>query len=211
MQLRNDAGTAAAAGYGEQTGAFLRCALRLRHGVASSSPIPKVQAGLSLYDCRAEPFLSIPVSDPPLSGFCLDPAAGHQSLLFIPNRDPWQQWGRWPTRPWIGHDFAKAALSQVGKALDMQDQSAGGSTLATQVGSIVILPDGLTVSPTGDPPDGLCQCSCLSAGARDPGAPKLVAWAYLSSVPPLSAAPGYGEVHGSVMASGSGLAPMSMR
>ena len=36
--------------------------------------------------------------------------------------------------------FAKAALSQVSKALDMQDQSAGGSTLATQVESIVILP-----------------------------------------------------------------------
>jgi membrane peptidoglycan carboxypeptidase len=36
----------------------------------------------------------------------------------------------------------------VGKALDMQDQSAGGSTLATQVEKYRHSPDGLTVSPT---------------------------------------------------------------
>ena len=58
-----------------------------------------------------------------------------QSLLFIENNlepqgQPAQDWPR----------FAKAALSQVGKALDMQDQSAGGRPWRPRWRSIVILP-----------------------------------------------------------------------
>ncbi|MGL4717252.1 MAG: transglycosylase domain-containing protein, partial [Aeromonas sp.] len=92
--------------------------------------------------------------------------------------------------------FAKAALSQVGKALEMQDQSAGGSTLATQVEKYRHSPDGLTLSPT----EKIRQMASASVRAYRLGpetleARKLVAWAYLNSVP-LSAAPGYGEVHG---------------
>ena len=84
----------------------------------------------------------------------------------------------------------------MGKALDMQDQSAGGSTLATQVEKYRHSPDGLTVSPT----EKIRQMVSASVRAYRLGpetleARKLVAWAYLNSVP-LSAAPGYGEVHG---------------
>lgn len=78
----------------------------------------------------------------------------------------------------------------------MQDQSAGGSTLATQVEKYRHSPDGLTLSPT----EKIRQMASASVRAYRLGpetleARKLVAWAYLNSVP-LSAAPGYGEVHG---------------
>ncbi|MBL0607615.1 penicillin-binding protein [Aeromonas caviae] len=156
----------------------------------------KVQAGLTLYDCRAEPFYQYKYPTHYYPDFNAIPPLVIQSLLFIENREllsnkeplanPAVDWPR----------FAKAALSQVGKALDMQDQSAGGSTLATQVEKYRHSPDGLTVSPT----EKIRQMVSASVRAYRLGpetleARKLVAWAYLNSVP-LSAAPGYGEVHG---------------
>ncbi len=156
----------------------------------------KVQAGLTLYDCRAEPFYQYKYPAHYYPDFNAIPPLVIQSLLFIENREllsnkeplanPAVDWPR----------FAKAALSQVGKALDMQDQSAGGSTLATQVEKYRHSPDGLTVSPT----EKIRQMVSASVRAYRLGpetleARKLVAWAYLNSVP-LSAAPGYGEVHG---------------
>ncbi len=156
----------------------------------------KVQAGLTLHDCRAEPFYQFKYPTHHYPDFDSIPPLVIQSLLFIENRDllsneeplanPAVDWPR----------FAKAALSQVGKALDMQDQSAGGSTLATQVEKYRHSPDGLTLSPT----EKIRQMASASVRAYRLGpetleARKLVAWAYLNSVP-LSAAPGYGEVHG---------------
>lgn len=156
----------------------------------------KVQAGLTLHDCRAEPFYQFKYPTHHYPDFAAIPALVIQSLLFIENRDllsneeplanPAVDWPR----------FAKAALSQVGKALEMQDQSAGGSTLATQVEKYRHSPDGLTLSPT----EKIRQMASASVRAYRLGpetleARKLVAWAYLNSVP-LSAAPGYGEVHG---------------
>ena len=108
----------------------------------------KVQAGLTLHDCRAEPFYQYKYPTHYYPDFNSIPPLVIQSLLFIENREllsneqplanPAVDWPR----------FAKAALSQVGKALDMQDQSAGGSTLATQVEKHRHSPDGLTLSPT---------------------------------------------------------------
>ena len=156
----------------------------------------KVQAGLTLHDCRAEPFYQYKYPTHYYPDFNSIPPLVIQSLLFIENREllsneqplanPAVDWPR----------FAKAALSQVGKALDMQDQSAGGSTLATQVEKYRHSPDGLTLSPT----EKIRQMASASVRAYRLGpetleARKLVAWAYLNSVP-LSAAPGYGEVHG---------------
>ncbi|MGL4249155.1 MAG: transglycosylase domain-containing protein [Aeromonas sp.] len=156
----------------------------------------KVQAGLTLHDCRAEPFYQFKYPTHHYPDFDAIPPLVIQSLLFIENRDllsdeeplanPAVDWPR----------FTKAALSQVGKALDMQDQSAGGSTLATQVEKYRHSPDGLTLSPT----EKIRQMASASVRAYRLGpetlqARKLVAWAYLNSVP-LSAAPGYGEVHG---------------
>ncbi len=156
----------------------------------------KVQAGLTLHDCRAEDVYRFRYPGHYYADFNAIPSLVVQSLLFIENRyllsteeplaNPAVDWPR----------FAKAAVSQVGKALDMQDQSAGGSTLATQVEKYRHSPDGLTLSPT----EKLRQMVSASVRAYRLGpetleARKLVAWAYLNSVP-LSAAPGYGEVHG---------------
>ncbi|MBZ6072449.1 transglycosylase domain-containing protein [Aeromonas schubertii] len=156
----------------------------------------KVQAGLTLQDCRGDDVYRFRYPGHYYANFNAIPGLVVQSLLFIENREllsteeplanPAVDWPR----------FAKAAVSQVGKALDMQDQSAGGSTLATQVEKYRHSPDGLTLSPK----EKLRQMVSASVRAYRLGpetleARKLVAWAYLNSVP-LSAAPGYGEVHG---------------
>ncbi|MFP3335141.1 transglycosylase domain-containing protein, partial [Pseudomonas sp. SIMBA_064] len=68
------------------------------------------------------------------------------SLLFIENRDlldPTQPQAN-PAVDWPR--FAKAAWSQVAKTLHLPGQSAGGSTLATQLEKYRHSPDGLTVS-----------------------------------------------------------------
>ena len=93
----------------------------------------KVQAGLTLHDCRAEAFYDFHYPSYYYPDFASIPPLVVQSLLFIENRDllsneeplanPAVDWPR----------FTKAAVSQLGKALDMEGQSAGGSTLATQV------------------------------------------------------------------------------
>lgn len=156
----------------------------------------KVQAGLTLHDCRADSFYAFHYPTYYYPDFAAIPPLVVQSLLFIENRDllsneqplanPAVDWPR----------FTKAAVSQLGKALDMEGQSAGGSTLATQVEKYRHSPDGLTVSPT----EKIRQMISASVRAYRLGpetleARKLVAWAYLNSVP-LSAAPGHGEVHG---------------
>ncbi|MGL5302348.1 MAG: transglycosylase domain-containing protein [Aeromonas sp.] len=156
----------------------------------------KVQAGLTLHDCRSEPFYQFKYPTHHYPSFDAIPPLIIESLLFIENRDllsnkeplanPAVDWPR----------FAKAAFSQVGKAVGVQDHSAGGSTLATQVEKYRHSADGLTLSPA----EKLRQMASASVRAYRLGpqtleARKLVAWAYLNSVP-LSAAPGYGEVHG---------------
>ncbi|MGL4830022.1 MAG: transglycosylase domain-containing protein [Vibrio sp.] len=156
----------------------------------------KVQAGLTLFDCRAESVYQFRYPSYHYSEFTAIPDLIVQSLLFIENRDllseknplinPAVDWPR----------FFKAALTQVGKALDLDGQSAGGSTLATQVEKYRHSEDGLTYSPQ----EKIRQMVSASVrayrlGANTLEARKLVVWAYLNSVP-LSAAPGYGEVHG---------------
>ncbi|MCX9563372.1 penicillin-binding protein, partial [Vibrio cholerae] len=156
----------------------------------------KVQAGLTLMDCRAESVYQFRYPGYHYPEFNAIPDLIVQSLLFIENRDllsdknplinPAVDWPR----------FFKAALTQVGKALDLDGQSAGGSTLATQVEKYRHSEDGLTYSPQ----EKIRQMVSASVRAYRLGpntleARKLVVWAYLNSVP-LSAAPGYGEVHG---------------
>lgn len=156
----------------------------------------KVQAGLTLFDCRTEPVYQFRYPGNHYADFNAIPDLIVQSLLFIENRDllsdknplvnPAVDWPR----------FFKAALTQVGKALDLDGQSAGGSTLATQVEKYRHSEDGLTYSPQ----EKIRQMVSASVRAYRLGgntleARKLVVWAYLNSVP-LSAAPGYGEVHG---------------
>lgn len=156
----------------------------------------KTWAGLTIDECRGEPLYQFRHPQRHYPHFDAIPPLVLQTLLFIENREllddtypfanPAVDWPR----------FAKAAMSQVGKALDVQEQSAGGSTLATQVEKYRHSPDGLTYSAM----EKLRQMVSASVRSYQQGPETLtarrdVALDYLNTVP-LSAAPGYGEVHG---------------
>ncbi len=160
-------------------------------------PYPeKIQSGLSISDCSGTPFYEFRYPQQRYPSFSAIPPLVAGSLLFIENRnllDPQQPMAN-PAVDWPR--FVMAALSQVGKLLDMQDQSAGGSTLATQLEKYRHSPDGLTLSAT----EKLRQMLSASVRAYQSGPQTMAAREnivrdYLNSVP-LSAAPGHGEVHG---------------
>ena len=160
-------------------------------------PYPeKIQAGLRISDCRGTPFYEFRYPQQRYPSFSAIPPLVAGSLLFIENRhllDPERPLAN-PAVDWPR--FIMAAASQVGKMLDMQDQSAGGSTLATQLEKYRHSPDGLTLSAT----EKLRQMVSASIRAYQSGPQTLAAREnivrdYLNSVP-LSAAPGHGEVHG---------------
>ncbi len=165
------------------------------HGLFVPYP-EKIQAGLSITDCRALPLYQFEYPQQLYSSFAAIPPLVVNSLLFIENRDlldPAQPQAN-PAVDWPR--FAMAAWSQVAKVLHLPGQSAGGSTLATQLEKYRHSPDGLTLSGS----EKLRQM--LSAGVRayQPGPDTQVARQnivrdYLNSVP-LSAVPGHGEVHG---------------
>ncbi|EZH78192.1 glycosyl transferase family 51 [Ectopseudomonas composti] len=156
----------------------------------------KSQSGLSISDCRGTPFYEFHYPQQGYADFASIPPLVVSSLLFIENRqllDPAQPLAN-PAVDWPR--FAMAALSQLGKMLDVQDQSAGGSTLATQLEKYRHSPDGLTLSAG----EKLRQMISASVRAYQHGPETLEARQrivrdYLNSVP-LSAAPGHGEVHG---------------
>ncbi|NQD91328.1 penicillin-binding protein [Pseudomonas sp. CrR25] len=156
----------------------------------------KIQTGLNISDCRGTPFYQFRYPQQRYPTFSAIPPLVVGSLLFIENRhlldeeqplaNPAVDWPR----------FALAALSQLGKVLDVQDQSAGGSTLATQLEKYRHSPDGLTHSAK----EKLRQMVSASVRAYQGGpqtqlARENIVRDYLNSVP-LSAAPGHGEVHG---------------
>ena len=156
----------------------------------------KVQAGLNISDCRGEPLYRFLYPQQLYPSFAAIPPLVVDSLLFIENRhlldsnqplaNPAVDWPR----------FAKAALSQLGKNFAAQEQSAGGSTLATQLEKYRHSPDGLTLKPM----DKLQQMVSASMraylhGPQTMATRQAVVRDYLNSVP-LSAAPGHGEVHG---------------
>ncbi|WP_339523808.1 transglycosylase domain-containing protein [Pseudomonas sp. EA_35y_Pfl2_R111] len=160
-------------------------------------PYPeKIQSGLRIDDCSGTPFYEFRYPQQRYPSFNAIPPLVAGSLLFIENRkllDPEQPLAN-PAVDWPR--FVMAAISQVGKLLDMQDQSAGGSTLATQLEKYRHSPDGLTLSAT----EKLRQMLSASVRAYQSGPQTLAAREnivrdYLNSVP-LSAAPGHGEVHG---------------
>ncbi|SFS25461.1 transglycosylase domain-containing protein [Pseudomonas sp. NFACC42-2] len=156
----------------------------------------KIQAGLSIYDCRAEPLYQFTYPQHAYQDFSAIPPVVVNSLLFIENRellDPAQPQAN-PAVDWPR--FAKAAWSQVARLLHLPGQSAGGSTLATQLEKYRHSPDGLTLSGG----EKLRQMFSASVRAYQDGPQTLQARQnivrdYLNSVP-LSAVPGHGEVHG---------------
>ncbi len=156
----------------------------------------KIQAGLSITDCRAAPLYQFNYPQQLYESFASIPPLVVHSLLFIENRDllapkpaeanPAVDWPR----------FAKAAWSQIARLLHLPGQSAGGSTLATQLEKYRHSPDGLTVSGG----EKIRQMVSASVRAYQDGpqtleARKRIVRDYLNSVP-LSAVPGHGEVHG---------------
>lgn len=156
----------------------------------------KMQAGLAISDCRGDPLYLFRYPQQLYPQFSDIPPLVVSSLLFIENRhllaadqplaNPAVDWPR----------FARAALSQVGKSFALQEQSAGGSTLATQLEKYRHSPDGLTLSAM----EKLRQMVSASVRAYQQGpetfaARQRIVRDYLNSVP-LSAAPGHGEVHG---------------
>ncbi|WP_097304905.1 transglycosylase domain-containing protein [Pseudomonas chlororaphis] len=156
----------------------------------------KIQAGLSITDCRAAPLYQFKYPQQLYSNFASIPPVMVRSLLFIENRellDPDQPLAN-PAVDWPR--FGKAAWSQVAKLLHLPGQTAGGSTLATQLEKYRHSPDGLTVSGA----EKIRQMISASVRAYQGGQQTLEARRriirdYLNSVP-LSAVPGHGEVHG---------------
>ncbi|OPE60870.1 glycosyl transferase family 51 [Pseudomonas syringae pv. tomato] len=156
----------------------------------------KTQAGLSITDCRGAPLYEFRYPQQFYATFASVPPLLVHSLLFIENRDlldPQQPLAN-PAVDWPR--FVKAAWSQVAKMFALPGQSAGGSTLATQLEKYRHSPDGLTQSGS----EKLRQMISASVRAYQPGAETLavrqrVVRDYLNSVP-LSAVPGHGEVHG---------------
>jgi len=156
----------------------------------------KIQAGLSINDCRAEPLYHFTYPQQSYQDFAAIPPVVVNSLLFIENRellDPAQPEAN-PAVDWPR--FAKAAWSQIAKLLHVPGQTAGGSTLATQLEKYRHSPDGLTLSGG----EKLRQMFSASVRAYQDGPQTLPARQnivrdYLNSVP-LSAVPGHGEVHG---------------
>ena len=156
----------------------------------------KIQAGLLINDCKGDVLYQYRYPQQLYQQFEQIPPVIVQSLLFIENRDllssraaelnPAVDWPR----------FAKAAWSQVAKLLALPGQSAGGSTLATQLEKYRHSPEGLT----GSGPEKLRQMVSASVRAYQDGPQTLPARQrivrdYLNTVP-LSAVPGHGEVHG---------------
>jgi membrane peptidoglycan carboxypeptidase len=156
----------------------------------------KIQTGLSITDCRAAPLYQYNYPQQLYSSFEAIPPVVVNSLLFIENRfllDPRQPLAN-PAVDWPR--FGMAAYTQVAKLLHLPGQSAGGSTLATQLEKYRHSPDGLTVSGG----EKIRQMISASVRAYQDGPDTLnarqnVVRDYLNSVP-LSAVPGHGEVHG---------------
>ncbi|TWC49092.1 membrane peptidoglycan carboxypeptidase [Pseudomonas sp. SJZ080] len=160
-------------------------------------PYPeKIQAGLLITDCRAAPLYQYKYPQQLYSSFDAIPPVVVNSLLFIENRfllDPRQPRAN-PAVDWPR--FGMAAWSQVAKLLHMPGQSAGGSTLATQLEKYRHSPDGLTVSGAEKIRQMIsATVRAYQAGPETLEVRKNVVRDYLNSVP-LSAVPGHGEVHG---------------
>ncbi|WP_407315505.1 transglycosylase domain-containing protein [Pseudomonas sp. nanlin1] len=158
--------------------------------------VEKAQAGLSITDCKGDWLYQFRYPQQLYGQFDAIPPVIVDSLLFIENRgllDP-QEAQLNPAVDWPR--FAKAAWSQVAKVFALPGQSAGGSTLATQLEKYRHSPDGLTLSGS----EKIRQMVSASVRAYAHGPQTLearqrVVRDYLNSVP-LSAVPGHGEVHG---------------
>jgi membrane peptidoglycan carboxypeptidase len=160
-------------------------------------PYPeKVQAGLTLLDCRGEPLFRSRFPLHTYAGAQDLPPLVAQTLGFIENREvldtseprhnPAIEWTR----------LGKAVLDQAVAVAHEDHAAAGGSTLATQTEKFRHSPDGRTASAK----DKYLQMVSASVRAYRDGEDTVVArhrilQDYLNSLP-LGAQKGWGEVHG---------------
>jgi len=156
----------------------------------------KVQAGLTLLDCRGQALATARYPERIYEGFESVPPLLINALLFIedrellapgaPRRNPAVAWDR----------FGKALADQLLHKLLESHTAAGGSTLATQIEKYRHSPDGRTDSAG----EKLRQMASASLRAYLDGEDTLqrrrqIVTDYLNTVP-LSAQAGFGEVNG---------------
>lgn len=156
----------------------------------------KAQAGLTVLDCSREPLHAFRYPFRHFERFDSVPPVVVQALLFIENRDLLD-----PDRPAMNPAvdwwrFTRAVLGQLANRIDVDIDTPGGSTLATQIEKYRHSPGGIT----HDAREKLRQMASASVRAYQQGADTLPARRqlvldYLNTVP-LSAAPRHGEVHG---------------
>ncbi|WP_324396993.1 transglycosylase domain-containing protein [Hydrogenophaga sp.] len=172
-------------------------ALRRHFERGLSNPFPeKVHSGLTVYDCRRETVYAFRYPHRQFQRFEDIPPVVVQALLFIENRDlldaerPMLN----PAVDWVR--FTRAVLGQLGNRLDLDLDTPGGSTLATQIEKYRHSPGGVTHEPR----EKLRQMVSAAIRAYRQGEHNLpvrrqIVLDYLNSVP-LAAAPRHGEVHG---------------
>lgn len=156
----------------------------------------RAQAGLSLTDRRGANLYSLRIPSRVYEDFEAIPPTLVRTLLFVENREmlypatpyrnPAVEWDR----------LAKAMLHYGLRKANFQEETSGGSTLATQLEKIRHSPGGRTTSPT----EKLRQMASASVRAYQDGETTLEARRriiidYLNSMP-LAAIPGHGEVLG---------------
>ncbi|MDO8904782.1 transglycosylase domain-containing protein [Hydrogenophaga sp.] len=156
----------------------------------------KTQAGLTVLDCHRIPIHRFVYPYRQFDQLESVPPVVAQALLFIENRDLLD-----PDRPklnpavdWVR--FTRAVLGQLGRRIDADVDTPGGSTLATQIEKYRHSPAGITHNER----EKLRQMVSASVRAYQQGQDTLpvrrqILLDYLNSVP-LSAAPRHGEVHG---------------
>lgn len=156
----------------------------------------KTRAGLDVLDCRGESLYGFRYPWRGYARFDEVPEIVAQALLFIENRDLLDESRPMlnPAVDWVR--FARAALGQLGRMVNMDLDAPGGSTLATQIEKYRHSPGGVTV----DAREKLRQMVSASVRAYRDGEQTLpvrrrLVLDYLNTVP-LSAAPGHGEVNG---------------
>lgn len=160
-------------------------------------PYPeKLQAGLTILDCHDTRLFAERYPQRVFTHFDDLAPALVDSLLFIenrelldphtPQRNPAVEWDR----------LAMAALNQALRKVSGEGKTPGGSTLATQIEKYRHSPEGRTVSIQ----DKLRQMVSASLRAYQNGedttaARRQIVVNYMNTMP-LSARPGFGEVHG---------------
>ena len=156
----------------------------------------KSQAGLTVLDRDGKPLYASRFPRHQYASYEAIPPVLVAALLYVenrnlldsdqPTRNPAVDWGR----------FARAALGQAMRAIDVDEGRAGGSTLATQIEKFRHSPGGRT-RDTGDKLTQMISASlrAYQDGTDTMAARRRIVLDYFNSVP-LAGLAGYGEVNG---------------